>query len=244
MSISVICVYNNEAQLNVQLKTSLEKQDVEYEFVAINNENGGFQSAAAALNYGATKATGDILIFAHQDIYFKTSKELGELADAITQCETGTIIGAIGVTEPRKVYYGNYTEGEAYDPKLSAGFNKDLYSVSTVDECIFGMKRETWIGHPLDEQLCDNWHLYGVEACLWARKHGFQVYVYPCQIHHFSGGKISLGYMRNLRELCRVYRKDFKYIWTTCYKVRTNSVCINCLVLLWTINRFIKGSLS
>lgn len=244
MMMSVICVYNNKQQMHDQLLKSLKMQTTPYEFIPLDNTENTFRSAAEALNYGARQATGDILIFSHQDIYFKTSKELGELADAIAQCDVGTIIGAIGVREPSKVYYGNYTDSEEYDPKLRNGFNKELYSVSCVDECVFGMKRETWIDHPFDEQLCDNWHLYAVEACLWARKNGHKVYVYPSQIHHFSRGRISMGYMLNLRELCNVYRRDFKYVWTTCYKVKTNFFYINSLVLLWILNRLIRGKLS
>lgn len=243
MRISVICVYNKEEQLERQLQKSLLFQATEYEFVGINNALGQFVSAAAALNYGAEKATGDILIFSHQDVFLKTETELLELAEAIASCQIGTIVGTQGVREPSKTYYENLTAGENYIPELIHKYPKSLMEVSCVDEGLFGMKKETWAAHPFDEKLCDNWHLYAVEACLWARKHGHKVYVYPSQIHHFSMGKISLGYMQNLQLLCKIYRNDFKYIWTTCYKVRTHPLCINTLLFLWISNRFIRGNL-
>lgn len=240
MSISVICVYNNEEQLNDQLKASLAEQDIEHELIAINNANGTFHSAAAALNYGARKATGDILIFSHQDIFLKTADGLRTIADAISQCEKGTIIGTQGVREPSKRYYENLTAGQEFASALIEQYPMELYEVSCVDEGMFGMKRITWKEHPFDEVLCDNWHLYAVEACLWARKNKHSVYVFPVELHHFSRGKISLGYMQNLKRLCKVYRKDFRYIWTTCYKVRTNALYINALVALWCLNRLRK----
>ena len=80
--------------------------------------------------------------------------------------------------------------------------------------------------------------------CLWNRKNGGSVYVCPIQLHHFSMGIISLGYMKNLKLLCKVYRKDFKYIWTTCYKVKTNVIYINLLYFFWIVNRIVRGKLQ
>ena len=244
MKISVICVYNNTDALEAQLLASLKTQDAEYEFIGLDNRDRTYACAADALNAGAEQATGDILIFSHQDIYLKTPSELEKLASAIASCETGTIVGTQGVREPSKLYYENLTAGEEFDPALRNQFPDELVEVSCVDEGLFGMTRKTWEGHPFDAVLCDNWHLYCVEQCLFARKSGHKVYVWPAQIHHFSYGRISLGYMKNLKKLCAVYRRDFRYIWTTCYKVRTNPVYMEALYLAWAANRFIRGKLQ
>lgn len=239
--VSVICVFNNEKQFENQLGSSLKCQNVEIELIKIDNRGKKYQSAAAALNYGANKAKGDILIFSHQDIYLKTKSEIKELAEAINKCEVGSVVGTQGVLEKNKDYYSNLTAGEQLNTRLNNMFEKKLYKVSCIDEGLFGMKKETWREHQFDEKICDNWHLYAVEQCLFARSHGTNVYVYPSQIHHFSKGRISLGYMQNLRELCKKYRSSFKYIWTTCYKVRTNPIYINGLVAVWCLNRLIRG---
>ena len=175
MRVSVICVYNNSEQLHSQLEASLNLQDLEFERVFLDNSGGRFSSAAAALNHGAAAASGDILIFSHQDIYLKTATALGELADAIAGCETGTIVGTAGVKEPSKRYYFNLTQGDVFDPTLQSICESRLYPVSCVDEGLFGMTRATWERHPFDEVLCDNWHLYAVESCLWAREQGLSL---------------------------------------------------------------------
>lgn len=241
MKISVICVYNNETQLNSQLLASLSNQTAAYEFVPIDNTAGRFASAAAALNHGASVAKGDILVFSHQDIFLKTEHELGELADRIGQCETGTVIGTQGVKEPSRVYFENLTAGEEYDARIQNKYEKGLYEVSCVDEGLFGMTRATWQQHPFDEILCDSWHLYAVEACLWARAHGHHVYVYPAQIHHFSWGRITRGYMGGLVRLADQYRSSHRYIWTTCYKVWSSWLYVRLLYLAWVTNRLIRG---
>lgn len=243
IKISVICVYNDKALFNKQLMSSLKEQDVEYEFIAIENEHGSYNSAAAALNSGASASHGDILIFSHQDIYFKTEKELRKLAERIDSVDLGDIVGTQGTKEPNKYHYANLTSGAEYNAQINHELEDTLYEVSCVDEGLFGMRKATWEAHHFDEELCNNWHLYCVELCLNARKNGHKVFVYPSQIHHFSKGTISLGYMKNLKRLCKSYRKDFKYIWTTCYKVRTNVVYINCLVFAWYINRILHGNL-
>lgn len=241
--ISIICVYNNQNQFESQLKASLESQDVDYELIDIDNTNNKFKSAAEALNCGSKKANGDILIYSHQDIYLKRSDELNRFAKAIENCEIGTIIGTQGVKEPSKIYYSNISCGDEDIYSIKNDYPEQLYAVSCVDEGFFGMKRETWNLLKFNENLCDNWHLYCVEMCLHTRKEGNKVYVFPSQLHHFSLGKISLGYMNNLKRLCNVYRNDFKYIWTTCYKVKTNRIYINLLYGIWCLNRKIRGKL-
>lgn len=237
MRISVICVYNDNCSLQNQLLDSLQKQNVEYELILLDNREHAFQSAAEALNKGVCQAKGDILIFSHQDIYLKTWEGLEKLADQIEKYPVGTIVGTQGIKEKSKLYYSNLTTGMNYNKELLHRFEEQPYQVSCVDEGLFGMRRKTWEQHPFDEKICDNWHLYCVEACLYARKNGHGVYAIPIQIHHFSRGQISLSYMKNLKSLCKKYRKDFRYIWTTCYKVRTNVIYINCLYCIWVANR-------
>lgn len=242
--ISIICVYNRKEQFHEQLYASLLNQDIEYELIAIDNTENQFKSASQALNFGCTKANGDILIFSHQDIYLKRNDEIRRFAQAIENLEIGSIVGTQGVKEVSKKYYSNITAGEIFDKCCSEEYNEELYEVSCVDEGFFGMKKKTWANLMFNEELCDNWHLYCVEMCLHTRKNHGKVYVYPSQLHHFSMGTISLGYMRNLKKLCSVYKSDFKYIWTTCYKVRTSSWYINGLVFLWCLNRRIRGNLQ
>lgn len=241
--VSVICVFNEKKAFEEQLYSSLKNQDIEYELIALDNSNNRFKSAAEALNYGSRCAHGKILVYAHQDIFLKGKDSLRLFCTAITNCQIGTVVGTQGVKEPSKKYYSNITAGNEYDNSIVWNYKNDFYEVSCVDEGFFGMKKETWEKLKFNEKLCDNWHLYCVEICLHARKLGNKVLVYPIQLHHFSMGTISLGYMKNLKLLCKEYHKDFKYIWTTCYKVRTNKIYINILFIIWCLNRKLRGKL-
>ena len=56
-------------------------------------------------------------------------------------------------------------------------------------------------------------------------------------VHHFSKGKINLKYMDGLVELSDKYRKDFKRIWTTCYKINTNYIYVRLLREIWAFKK-------
>jgi len=240
MNISVICVYNNEKQVKEQLLHSLKNQTVKHEMISIDNTSNRFRSAAVALNYGVGIATGDLLIFAHQDIYLKTNFELEIFAECIASLEEGTIVGTQGAVYPSRNHISNLTSGEVIDKSLVYTYQDALYEVDCVDEGFFGLKRETWNHHKFNEVICDNWHLYCVEMCMNAHRNNNKVYVSPIQLHHFSKGTISIEYMKGMKMLCKNYRKNSKYIWTTCYKVYTNAFYIQVLFYAWCANRMIR----
>ena len=223
MKISIICVYNCEENYQNQLLSSISLSNSEIEIIGINNCKNKFSSAANALNVGAKQATGDIYIFAHQDVSIKEKDGLLKFSKTIQELPTGTIVGGAGAKEKVKVNIGNYTSGNEFNPEIIYNIN-ELEEVSCIDEALFGMKKETFESHSFDERLCDNWHLYAVEMCLYQRKHRNKIYVYPIQFHHYSYGKINKKYVLGLIKLSNNYRPYFKYIWTTCYKVSTSYI--------------------
>ena len=242
MQISVICVYNNIEQFQDQLRKTLSEQDAEYELIGIDNSDRHFTSAARALNHGAKKAKGDVLVFCHQDIFFKTGNELYKFAKCINKMPVGSIIGGAAAVELKKNNIGNCTSGKEYDPCLFKKYDR-VRNVSSVDEVIFGMKKKTYDMHHFDEELCDGWHLYAVEQCLYHRRKGHSVVLCPIELHHFSWGRIDLHYMKNLLRISDCYKADFKYIWTTCYKIRSNYLYTRALFLLWAVHRWLKRDL-
>ena len=68
--ISIICVYNKTDIYENVLKKSLQLQSLQAEIIAVDNTNQEYSSAAKALNYGASCASGKVFVFAHQDVSF------------------------------------------------------------------------------------------------------------------------------------------------------------------------------
>ncbi len=236
MIASLICVYNDYQKLSSQLLQSIEKQKESIEVILVDNTNGEYKCSVDALRYGVSKCSTDVYVFVHQDISIKEDEGLISFVRAIKNGKVGDIFGVAGAIECERKNIGLYTSGEKYSEVLLECEWK-LKKVSCVDECMFGMKKETYDEHPFDRELCDDWHLYCAEMCMNARKNGANVWVVPIQIHHYSSGTISVGYMKCLRNIAAKYSRDFKFIWTTAYKVRSNRVYMDLLLLAWTLNR-------
>lgn len=99
---SVITIYNNLDTLENWLGSSLEKQASElYEFISIDNSSGRFTSAAEALNVGASKASGEYLMFVHQDVRLLVSDWFERASDHLSSIDDVGIAGVIGVTDDR-----------------------------------------------------------------------------------------------------------------------------------------------
>ena len=221
-NISIICCYNNPDKMKY-LTNSLADQDIDYEPVFIDNSSGRFHCAAAALNYGASQAHCSLLFFVHQDIKFKTRDSLRKLAEKADSLKMHDIAGCAGAVlqDGRKKTITNmtYSPEEKHYPGI---FHGDCVNVETVDECLFIMKKETWESHPFDENVCDNWHFYAVEQCLFHRLRGGSVYVYDSEVNHLSEtGTLDKTFFRALIRLIKHYKGSYPYIvattgyWTT-----------------------------
>ena len=74
--ISFICCYTRP-DLVEELKESVKDySSFDMEWVLIDNSDGKYSSAAAALNAGFKKSTADVLVFLHHDIEFDTEATL------------------------------------------------------------------------------------------------------------------------------------------------------------------------
>ena len=216
--VSVICCFTSEEAL-AYLADSLDEQTLPCERIFVDNQENRFTSAAAALNYGATKATGDLMLFCHQDIRFKDSHALEDLVTSCDELQIGDVGGVAGAIRAghRKVTKTNITHSPQevrYDRR--DWFYTSYIEVESVDECVIALRRETWEVAPFDERLCDGWHLYAVERCLLARATGCRALAFDARINHLSvSGTMDKAFFACLRKLVAVYGAAFDAIVAT-----------------------------
>lgn len=222
--VSVICCYNKVNEY-VNMCDSLCTQDIEHEIIGIDNTNNKFSSAASALNYGADKANGEILVFLHQDILFDKTNSLRTLVDKLQNYDNDCIVGIYGAIQKNDILQsGNYTKCD------------------TLDECCIGMKKSTWQKLNFNEKLCDGWHLYVVELCLRAQKDEVDiVYINNCHIRHLSNGVVDESYMKTFKKLLIEY-KNKKWITTTCKSMPTNLIYYYIYYFFWKIKKELFGN--
>ena len=197
---SIICVYNNEQILNDFLISSLEKQSEDYELILVDNRNQEFTSASSALNYGAKKATGDYLVFAHQDINFSNIDWIKNTRIQLEKIDNIGIVGVAGKINDSAVY-SNIKQGINPVDVSPNKINKPEI-VTTLDECLFIIPKSVFNKYPLNEETCPDWHLYAVDYVLTIKEKGYEAYLIPTQLEHRSkGASMSEGYYQTIPNL-------------------------------------------
>jgi hypothetical protein len=226
--ISVICVYNDLHLYNNFIKSSLEKQTVKYELIALDNTNNKFKSAAEALNYGAGQASGKYFMFVHQDIKFNTESWLEGAEKLLDNLEKMGVAGVAGIGNKYLRIVSNIKHGV---PPRNAGNIKinNIEQVQTLDECLFIVKKEVYKKYYFDEKICNGWHLYAVDMCLTLQKQGYKNIVLPLEVYHLSVGqkickvkkififrRLPKEYYDCLKNVIKKHKDSYGFIYTTC----------------------------
>lgn len=149
----------------------------------------GFSSASLAYNDAIDRAQNDVLVFAHQDIYFPKGW-FEQVAQAIKALEDdGIAWGALGCFGTRLGTPGGF--GRVFT--TGRGFHgldiRRPEPVETLDEIVLIIKKST--GLRFDSEL-PHFHMYGVDLCLRARSMGLTNFAIPAFCIHNTDQLITL----------------------------------------------------
>jgi hypothetical protein len=236
--LSIISVINDDVIAKEFLLRGLSRQNTRYDLILLNNKGFSYSSAAQAYNEGSTKATGDYLMFIHQDVLLPSPNWLKEAENLLTTLSNLGVAGVAGMLQPTfindfevcarfcmlqrlnliKVWYQRYARGNVfhgYERKPWWGkFTSEVLSTRTLDELLLIIPAKVFENSKFDEEFCDNWHLYGVDYSLSAYQKGRDVCVLPNPVVHLSFGKADTAYFKTLMKLIEKYRSG-KIINTT-----------------------------
>ena len=211
-SISIVCVYNDLAVRQQCLDRSIqalsnEASDVEY--LPIENVNGAYSSAGAALNHGVSLATNDVIIFVHQDVFLHS---LSALRRAAGQMHAGGfgLLGAIGVQPNGRLV------GRIRDRVVLSGEPVVVPAdVESVDELLFLAPRSQLLREPLTESCDMAWHAYAVEYGLRVRRQGLRTGVANIPLTHNSLSA-NIDRLDSAHQAIAALYSDFLPVRTTC----------------------------
>lgn len=163
----------------------------------------GHQSAGSAYNAGLERTTADVVVFAHQDVYFPRGWERKMLLAIDDRLELeGKRWGVLGVV-------GKDRTGELVGRVWSTGLHREVKAnfsnptpVVSVDELVIVLRKET--GLRFDSSL-PGYHLYGTDIVQSALQSGFEAYVFDGPVIHNSVPVVQLdgSYTRAYRYLQR-----------------------------------------
>ena len=208
--ISIVCVYNDEQVLRERLLPSLGSQLAAHEIITVDNRQSRFQSAAAALNWGAAQISGDWLLFAHQDVALLSEEWLAraeELLNKLNPFGWSGVAGSDATGRFRGMLIDRaHLSGEPFTAPME---------VQTLDECLLIHRRTDKDDRYFDEGLT-GWHAYGVDACCAAIRSGAQNYVLPLPVWHDSKTTNLAGLEEAHLYVWQKHGVALKQIATTC----------------------------
>ena len=182
--VSIVCVYNDPDVLESCLSRSVTAGMGDApltEFLPVDNRNGEFRTAGAALNHGARAAHNAVVVFVHQDVVVHSFTELERAAHILTSDTAIGVIGAVGIDDRRRVV------GRMRDRVVQIGESAPLpRDVDSLDEVLFMIRRELVLDSPLSEDPLLAWHAYGVEYAARVRRAGMRATAMDLAITHNS----------------------------------------------------------
>lgn len=181
--VSVICVFNDLEVRRRCLDRSLEEHadEAEVEYLPVDNVDGSFATAGAALNHGASLASHDYLVFVHQDVYLHSLRALEEAAGLLASDQGIGLVGASGITSTGQL------AGRIRDRVLLTGERaREPTDVDSLDEVLFVVPRRLLEREPLPELPELAWHAYAVEYGVRARTLGLRVCAVDIPLTHNS----------------------------------------------------------
>jgi hypothetical protein len=189
MKFSIVTCSNNLEAYTRNVVVSLVESGSEPELLLVDNSDHRF-SLPEALNHGSEKATGDVLVFCHQDVVFppgwldvvETQIRLIEARDP-----RWGVLGVMGVQAS-----GRFA-GHIHDPYRLARMGPLPCLVASLDEVCLLMRRDS--GLHFDEELGGH-HFYGADLCLAARWAGLKCYAIDAPLRHLSAGKKTAEFYR------------------------------------------------
>ena len=231
---SIIITSVNQTFLK-QVKENIEKTiGSEYELVEIDNRENKY-SIFQAYNLGVSKAKGDILCFAHEDILFHTNNWGKKVENHFYKNENLGMIGVVGgdyypkmpapwwSNEEINTHYvnliqhwrGNVPERK-YRERMSDNKtreynnpnNANAEDVIAVDGLWFCIRRDLFQSISFDDNTYDGFHFYDADLSMQVYQAGYKTQVvFDILIEHFSPGTLSKGWFISAQVFSKKWSK-------------------------------------
>jgi hypothetical protein len=217
----VISAVNNESVLRSCLLSSPEIGSASEVILQT-----GFHSAAEAYNAGIEKATSDVLVLVHQDVYLPKGW-IDRVQDALEAIAANdpqwAVAGVWGGKQAREF------TGHLYCAGLMRVLGKPIaqpVEVTSLDEVLLVLRKSS--GLRFDNRL-KGFHMYGTDICLEAKARGLKSYAISAFcVHNTNGyGMLPLDFWKSYFFLRRKWKTELP-IATSCTKIT-----FGCWPMLW-----------
>jgi GT2 family glycosyltransferase len=187
----------------------------EFEIIAIRDA----RSLAEAFNRGIERASGDILIFSHDDIEFLNPKAwFARLTDHLNDADvvgvagTTRLIGGAWAQVGPPYNFGRVAENDGQKAKYRVLIFSTpaplVMGIQALDGCFIAVKRSVVQKLRFDEKTFDGFHCYDIDFTFSAYSMGFKVAVATdLAILHASSGNFDPGWQNYVNLLVAKHKK-------------------------------------
>ncbi|WP_128932369.1 hypothetical protein [Bradyrhizobium zhanjiangense] len=205
-SIEVYCVANEQATLARNLKRSPELADSRIKVSVI----WGATAASAAYHQAMATARSDIVVFAHQDVYFPEGWfiALRAACERLNSIDPSWAVAGICGMTPDGEFVGHLWDS-GLGTVCGGRFDRPRPAAS-LDEVVLIVRRAA--GTLFDPSL-PSFHLYGTDIVLEAKRAGMKSYVIDLPIIHNSKATLRLdhSYLTAYRFMIRKWRAQLPW---------------------------------
>lgn len=192
----VTCVNNEEIYKENVLKSTESYVD-RIEYIKVNNP----PSASIGLNEGLRKATEDIVVCCHQDIFF-LDNWLDKMFKQLAMIPRWGVCGCAGTTD----------KGLGVGTHSGLKMGEKPVKVQTVDGSLVILNKKNNLF--FDEGLLF-FHMYDVDIALQAMERGLNTYVIYAPILHNTKGASGEGIVESIRYVQVKWKPKVEVIYTT-----------------------------
>jgi glycosyltransferase involved in cell wall biosynthesis len=222
--ISIIVCSLNPSLNGALLENIRNTVGVPYEVICVDNSAGKY-SIFEAYNYGASRATSDLLCFMHEDILFHTGDWGRIVAGKLADKEVG-VIGVAGAVyksaSPSPWWISDLEDQTAYQRfnllqhfstgikrQNARGTDEDLWDeVVVLDGVWLCCRKDIWLETPFDSQKYNGFHFYDLDFSLAVHTRGFRNFVSrEILLEHFSAGNMDKNWIRGAEIFHEKWRK-------------------------------------
>ena len=241
IKLTIVTCYNNKTMLNELIK-SINSQNCKCNIILIDNTDNKYKSCSEAFNKVMCEVKTRFVLFVHQDVIFDKKDMLEQIISYLEMINAEDIVGMAGAIyeNGKQKIYSNIRNKNGITIDNVETFN-GIIQCDSIDECIFGGYASFFKENKFDTKICNGWHLYAVERCLFTQTKNGKVYVCDVPIIHISPGYINYDYCMCFYRLCCFYNKFYKRICAPCYCYKTKIFLREISLIKSLIKVFIGG---
>ncbi|MBD3422648.1 MAG: glycosyltransferase [Chitinivibrionales bacterium] len=200
--ISVIVCSRNEKQSALHQQSVANTIGHAYEYVRVDNSNTAF-SLCSAYNTGVDRAQGDIVVFAHEDVFFLEPDWGGVLVRKFCDNPQIGLVGVAGSQYLLKQFPGWPAAGQPFLKgkvlhEIDGRYLLSVFShekgdaeVVAVDGLFFAVRSELFNSIRFDSENFNGFHFYDLDICMQVRKSHSLIVTDDILVKHQSRGSFD-----------------------------------------------------